>query len=80
MEWLRNFYLGTHSHYQNITPRGASQSVKSEKKKFFFNFFNFFWNLHPWASSFRQCNYNISFNSDKNIVKSNLFFSWISPI
>jgi len=42
MEWLQNFYLGTHSHYQNITPRGASQSVKSEKKKFFLIFLIFF--------------------------------------
>jgi len=25
MEWLQNFYLGTHSHYHNITPGGASQ-------------------------------------------------------
>jgi len=33
MEWLQNFYLGTHSHYQNITPRAASQPVRTKKRK-----------------------------------------------
>jgi len=38
MEWLQNFYLGTHSHYQNITPRAASQPVRTKKRKIFLIF------------------------------------------
>jgi len=35
----QNFYLGTHFHYQNITPRKKSQPLSTLKKEIFLNFF-----------------------------------------
>ncbi|OBQ44145.1 MAG: hypothetical protein AN484_08500 [Aphanizomenon flos-aquae WA102] len=52
MEWSQNFYLGTHSHYQNITPHAASQRVRTQKKENFFNFFLIFLKLAPINSKF----------------------------
>jgi hypothetical protein len=56
MECKQNFYRGTHSHYQDIMPRGASQSVQTKKKKFFLKFLEFFQifgKLEPLTIKFR---------------------------